>query len=47
MFNNRLAGKEEIVTDGEGAGALCDSMDQLRLKKFCQKVGFSTSRVQP
>lgn len=50
-FSNSMATPEEIGTAGEGAlysgSQNMDTLDQLRLQKFCQKVGSSTSSVQP
>ena len=54
VFNNRLAMAEEIATAGEKALVSFysrskggDTLDQLRLQNFCQKVHSSTSFVHP
>lgn len=54
VLNKRGATAEEIAMAGESAlvslysgSQTGDTLDQLRLQKFCQKVGTSTASVQP
>ena len=54
VFNNNLATSEEIAVAGEAAlvslysgSKKRDTLDQLRVQKFFQKVGSSSSCVQP
>ena len=54
VFNNNLTTSEEIAVAGEAAlvslysgSKKGDTLDQLRVQKFFQKVGSSSSCVQP
>ena len=54
MFNRRSITTEEIAIAGERAlvslysgSKKGDTLDQLRLQKFCQKLGSSSSYVHP
>ena len=54
VFNRRSVSAEEIAVAGEKAlvslysgSKKGDKLDKLRLQKFCQKVGSSTSYIQP
>ena len=53
MFNTPGASKEDVMTAGENAlvclynGQAGETLDILRLQRFCQKVSTSTVRVEP
>ena len=53
VFNDTQSAQQQIVAAGENAlviiygGKVGDTLNKFRLIKFCQKVGSSTSTVQP